>query len=151
MRGICLDPFAVGIYFFAGRTHYRDHRPEARLASFCRETQDSAETRAFLRVFVCCVLLDVNVCFLTHGRYEGRPIRNFVRCRSLAAERSSGALARAAWLLELSPQSLRARELSGLYVGGAASKLRPVRPAEGAAGCSLRARKACARGAARIG
>jgi hypothetical protein len=43
----------------------------------------------------------MNVCVLTHGRYEGRPIRNFVRCRSLAAERSSGALARAAWLLEL--------------------------------------------------
>ena len=83
----------------------------------------------------------MNVCFLTHGRYEGRPIRNFVRCRSLAAERSSGALAGAAWLLELSPQSLCARELSGLYVGGAASKLRPLRPAEGAAGCSLRARE----------
>ena len=62
-------------------------------------------------MFVCCVLLDMNVCFLTHGRYEGRPIRNFVRCRSLAAERSSGALAGAAWLLELSPQSLRARKL----------------------------------------
>jgi hypothetical protein len=48
-------------------------------------------------------------------------------------------LARAAWLLELSPQSLRARELSGLHVGGAASELCPVWATEGAAGCSLRA------------
>jgi hypothetical protein len=47
----------------------------------------------------------MNVCVLTHGRYEGRPIRNFIRCRSLAAERGSGALAGAAWLFELSPQS----------------------------------------------
>ena len=28
----------------------------------------------------------MNVCVLTHGRYEGRPIRNFIRCRSLAAD-----------------------------------------------------------------
>src|SRR5580658_1273718 len=97
------------------------------------------------------VSLDMYVCYVTHRQHEGRSIRNFVRGHSLAGERSSGALARAGWLLELSPQSVRARELSGLYIGGAASKLRPVRSAEGAAGCSLRARRACSRGAARIG
>jgi len=62
------------------------------------------------------------VCCLSHRRYEGRPIRDFVRRGWLAAERGSGALAGAAWLLELSPQSLRARELPGLFGGGAACK-----------------------------
>ena len=56
-------------------------------------------------MFVCCVLLDMNMCILTHVRYEGRPFRNSVRCRSLVAERTNGALARGSWLLQLSPQS----------------------------------------------
>ena len=54
--------------------------------------------------------------------------------------------AHASWTL------LRAKYDDGGFSGGHTDRpARPVRPAEGAAGCSLRARKACARGAARIG
>ena len=63
--------------------------------------------------------------------HERSTIQIIVRCRSLAAERGSGALARASRLAELSPQSLHARELPGLSVGRATSELRPVRTTEG--------------------
>ena len=41
------------------------------LASFCRKTQNSAETPGFLRLFACEFLLDAYVCSVAHGRHEG--------------------------------------------------------------------------------
>jgi len=54
-------------------------------------------------------------------------------------------------LIELPPQSMRARELAGLFVRRAASEPRSVWPAQRTAVCSLRSRRPGAPGAPRGG
>src|SRR5262245_18064606 len=95
--------------------------------------------------------VDIYVCDPAHRWHEGSSIRIVVRRGSVAAERGRGALARAARLLELSPQPVCAGELSGVHVGRAASELCPVRTTERSADRGLRARGACSRGTARVG
>src|SRR5438128_9360423 len=99
-------------------------------------------TRILLQVFVDSYVWD-----RAHERYEECKIRVVVRCGALAAKRSGGTLAGAAWFAELSAQPLCARELPGLQVRRTASELCSVRPTEGAAGCGLRSGRTCARSA----
>src|SRR5947209_2835835 len=103
-------------------------------------------TRILLQVFVDSYVWD-----RAHERYEECKIRVVVRCGALAAKRSGGTLAGAAWFAELSAQPLCARELPGLQVRRTASELCSVRPTEGAAGCGLRSGRTCARSASRSG
>jgi hypothetical protein len=120
------------------------------LASFCREWQFSRENCGFCDNS-CAILLDLNVCIMTHIGYETCCFRVCRRCRALVAECIGGSLACGSWVAELAAQSVHPRELPGLSVRRTASKLCAVWSREGTSCCGLRAGRACAGGAAQSG
>src|SRR4030088_304875 len=77
------------------------------------------------------------MCIASHVSHEACVFGIALGCRALAAGCIGGSLAGGSWFAELAAEPVHPRELPGLSVGRAASKLCPVRSRERSACCRL--------------